>query len=95
MAELGTVQDTEPTAEGIRVWNGEENAELVDRSDKRQRILNEAGVKRQRILDEAGVDDEDELMTQQRQQFYRTMAYTHSVEHMGRGKVGRLSMIRP
>ena len=74
MAELGAVQDDKPLAEGVRVWNGERGTEMVERSEQRQQILNEADT-----------DDVDNLATAQRRMFYRTMACTHSGEHMGWG----------
>ena len=39
IAEIGAVQDPTIKAEGVRVWNGDNDTELVDRSDQKQRIL--------------------------------------------------------
>ena len=77
MAELGAARDAEVTSEGVRVWNGEGGAEILDRSDRRQQIL-----------DAAGVEDVDDLEVGQRKMFYGTMAYTRSFKRThGMGKV--------
>ena len=75
MLELGAVEDEDLRAEGIRVWNGKDGAELLQRSAERQQIL-----------DDAGVEDAEDLTPDQRRRFFRTMAFTNSDVYLGWGK---------